>query len=273
MTTTTKRATTDASLPYCSQYVPPTGSCSLSSSPYEPTFFTNSTTTNFEYAITQSIVCESGKMALVCGSGYVIHVYSAYFGIQEQTQSLCAESVGEVPAKCYFPAVYSQIKNACEYQSACSLTATSASFSLSDPCPSYSKQLFIQYQCVDILTLDSTISQCSGNKTVPLICPALSGNSSTLEATACDTSYAPMNLTCPREKTIKITCAFYGLHPSIIAACSLPTNVPVCYFSSSFTLVNSTCSGQQSCSITFLNSFADPCSGIDKALYVQYTCI
>jgi hypothetical protein len=152
----------------------------------------------------------------------------------------------------------------------CSLTSTSNSFSMADPCPNYSKQLFIQYQCVD--SNDSYISQCNKNKTVPLICPKLSSESFIMEATACDTSFSPLNLTCPSGNKITIVCAFYGLHPAI-KGCALPNVCPVCYFASSFENVNATCSGKQSCSINFLNKFDDPCYGMDKALYVQYKCI
>ena len=209
--------------------------------------------------------------AIVCPTNYVIHIYSAYFGIQYLTPSLCDDSIVETPAKCYFPSVYTQINATCEAQNTCSLTSTSNSFSIADPCPNFAKQLFVQYQCVDYYTLNSSISQCNVNQTVPLICPALSIGSSIMEATACDTSYAPMNLTCQSGKKITILCAFYGLHPAI-KGCALPNVCPVCYFGSSFSIVNATCSGQQSCSINFLNRFDDPCSGMNKALYTQYKC-
>ena len=185
---------------------------------------------------------------------------------------MCYKSSNEMPEKCYFPSVFNQINSTCEYQNTCSLTSTSDAFSILDPCPNYAKQLFIQYQCVEIKTLNnSSMSKCNADSSVPLICPALSVGTSILEATACDSSNAPMILTCPNEKAITIVCAFYGLHPAL-TKCTLPSNVPVCYFKSSFTMVNTTCSGQQSCSITFLNTFTDPCHGMSKALYVQYSC-
>jgi hypothetical protein len=210
--------------------------------------------------------------AIICPSGYLIHVYAAYFGIQYSTSSMCYKSSNEMPEKCYFPSVFNQINSTCEYQNTCSLTSTSDAFSIIDPCPNYSKQLFIQYQCVEIKTLkNSSMSKCNADSSIPLICPALSVDTSILEATACDTDNSPMKLSCPSEKTITIICAYYGLHPAL-TKCTYSSNVPVCYFKSSFTMVNTTCSGQQSCSITFLNTFTDPCHGMNKALYVQYSC-
>ena len=119
--------------------------------------------------------------------------------------------------------------------------------------------------------LNNTINHCRKNKNVPLICPAVNNTQLVKEATACDIENSPLNISCKVGEKIEIVCAFYGLHPAI-KKCILPTNVPVCYFASSHSNVTSICAGQQSCSITFLNTFADPCSGMDKALYVQDKC-
>ncbi len=157
-------------------------------------------------------------------------------------------------------------------QNSCFLRARPSSFSVVEACPDpYAGQLFIQYQCVDYFGLNSTINKCNTNPDVPLICPATS-DSQVLDATACDTDNSPMTLNCSSGKNIQIVCAFYGLHPAL-TKCTLPSPVPICYFASSFTNVTSTCGGQQSCSITFLNTFNDPCNGMDKGLYVQYKCV
>ena len=172
---------------------------------------------------------------------------------------------------CYYPSVLNQINATCEYQNSCSIRGTSNTFSVADPCPTYSKQLFIQYQCVDYYALNSTINQCSKKAETPHICPPLNKTSNVKEITACDIENAPMSISCKVGEKIEIVCAYYGLHPSI-TKCILPTNVPVCYFASSFSNVTSMCTGQQTCSISFLNTFSDPCNGMDKALYVQYRC-
>ena len=176
-----------------------------------------------------------------------------------------------MPAKCYYPSVFNQINSTCEYQNTCSIRGTSNTFSVADPCPTFSKQLFIQYQCVDYYGLNSTINQCRKNKQVPPICPAINDTQLVRDATACDAENAPLTLSCKVGEKIEIVCAYYGLHPDI-KKCILPTNVPVCYFASSYNNVTSICTGQQSCSIQFLNTFADPCQGMDKALYVRWKC-
>ena len=213
----------------------------------------------------------------MCPTDLVIHIYSAYYGIQKDTLSLCNELTDELPKKCYYSSVFDQINSTCEYQNTCSIKASSNSFSIADPCPTYPKQLFIQYQCVDNYGLNSTINQCSVNKQIPLICPLLSSFSATnteinnlFENTTCDTDNSPMTINCNSGEKIEVLCAFYGLHPSI-KSCTLPSNPPVCYFASSFTNVNATCSGQQTCSISLTN-FSDPCFGMDKGLYVQWRC-
>ena len=197
--------------------------------------------------------------------------FKAYYGIQANTLRLCSNFTNELPAKCYYPSVFTSIQSMCENKSSCVLRATAATYSVTNLCSnSYPRQLFVQYQCVDSYGLSVTISKCNSNVSVPLICPA-TNLASVNQTTACDSSNAPMNLTCPNGNTITIVCAFYGLHPSI-TECTLSTNPPVCYFASSFTSVSTTCNGQQSCSIAFVNSFADPCGGLSKALVVQWKC-
>ena len=185
----------------------------------------------------------------------------------------CNDASGELPAYSYYPSIFATINSTCEYQSSCTLKATTNWFQVSEAWSNpYNEQLFVQYQCVDSFGLNSTINQCNRDVSVPPICPSLSTDVSLLDATACDTDNAPLNLSCPSGQLIDIVCAFYGLHPSI-TRCVLPTDVPVCYFASALNNVTATCTGQQACSITFLNVYADPCNSMDKTLYVQYKCI
>ena len=197
----------------------------------------------------------------------------AYYGIQANTMTSCNEVSGELPAANYYPSIFATVNLTCEYKNTCTIKATTNAFQVAEAWSNpYNEQLLVQYQCVDAYGLNSTIDQCNQKKNVPTICPSLSTDVSLLEATACDTDNAPLNLTCPSGQTINVECAYYGLHPSI-TGCVLPANdVPVCYFASSFNNVTSICQGQQACSITFLNTFADPCNDMDKALYVQYKC-
>lgn len=245
-------------------------------STYEPKFITTSALTYFGYPIYQQLVCQGSRLILVCPSDLVIHVLAGYYGIQSATRSsTCTSSNVEIPAKCYIPDAFEVINGTCEAKTTCQLKATSNALTNGeDFCPSYQKQLFIQYQCVNEQVLSTSIGKCSsGAKRVPGICKRPATND-TLEATWCDG--ATMSIVCPSSRTISIQCAFYGIHPSVDACNvqSLPSK-PVCYYASSLPILRSICDDQPSCS---LDSFSltfnrDPCSGHEKALYVQWRCI
>jgi hypothetical protein len=254
-------------------------------SPYEPEFLYNSTEVYFGYAIYQQIVCQASRLIILCPLDLVIHVFSAYYGIQSTTMSsTCAAttSSGEQPAKCYIPKALDSMRETCESKSSCQLRASANSLGGGDYCPSYSKQLFVQYQCIHPTVLNTTLSKCpSLDSTIPPICSASSTLSNTSigvgqvqSNTWCDGS--SMSIKCATGKSISILCAFYGIHPSI-DACNIQSlvNIPVCYFASSQTLVSNLCNGQSSCSIDTLSSFfaLDPCVGLDKALFVQWMCV
>ena len=87
ITTTTQSAPSSANS--CPQtYLNPSGSCVSSSfSPYVPSPLVNSTITYFGYPIYERTICQNGKLVLACSGNQVIHVYSAYFGIQSATTS------------------------------------------------------------------------------------------------------------------------------------------------------------------------------------------
>jgi hypothetical protein len=274
-TTATASTITTTSLPNCPNYVKPNGSCStIASSPYTPVFLT-ANQTSFNYPIMQKIVCSGSSINIICPVNTVIHVYSAYYGIQSGTLlSSCFLISGEKPELCYLTSSFAYINSTCEYQQTCLVTANTAT--LGDACSSYNeKQLLIQYQCVDIYALNSTINQCNQvNSTVPSICPTIVSNA-TNQQVWCQNS--TMNITCSANKTITIECAFYGLEPSLSTSCgisSLATNIPVCYLKSSFTSIETLCTNKTSC---FLNNFStyfnDPCSSqTSEALFVQWRC-
>jgi hypothetical protein len=278
-TTTSTRQSTTTTLPYCPNYVTPTGTCSsVSNSPYIPEYLT-ANQTSFNFPIMQQIVCSGSTINLICPTNTVIHIYSAYFGIQSGTSlAKCFLMSGEKPALCYYQSSFNYINSTCEYQQTCSIVASTSA--LGDACANYiEKQLFIQYQCVDTYALNSTINQCNTvnttKTTVPAICPATVSNAT--NQTWCQGS--TMNIVCinPIQK-ITILCAFYGLHPSLSSSScgisNLAPNIPVCYLQSSFTYVQSTCDNLNSCTINnFSNVFTDPCNGqTSEALYVQWKC-
>lgn len=279
-TTSTTTAATTTSLPYCANGLV-TGTCKDTSSfsPYVPKSLTNSTQLYFDYPIYQQTVCQNSRILIHCPSDLVIHIYAAYFGIQSYTTTTWCTPVNssyENPAMCYFQNAFDTINSTCEYQTSCYVYATVNAMSGGDICPDYTKQLTVQYQCVDSRVLSSYINACPVNTVAPSICSSTySGLSTTLnQQTWCDNENS-MSITCDTGKKITILCAFYGVHPAL-ESCNIEylTYKPVCYFSSSQTTVNSTCNGLNSCSLSnFTSTFKDPCIGIDKALFVQWTCV
>jgi hypothetical protein len=187
----------------------------------------------------------------------------------------------EAPAQCYSPLSYKQVVSFCEGQNTCLLTASSAGMYVVDMCPSFSlrQQLFVQYQCIDSSLFNYTVATCTANTAVPDICPVLASSSTTNQGTWCDNSLglgSIVNIQCPASQTITVSCAFYGLHPSISTCNTQLSTSPVCYFQSSLTRIQTACNGQNSCSInnfsTFFSLSLDPCNGLDKTLYIQWTC-
>lgn len=148
--------------------------CAPSSfSPYEPKFATKATQTYFHYPLQQQLVCQGSRLILVCPSPLVIHIHAAYYGIQSATRSsTCTTSSYEIPAKCYLPHTFDIINETCARKPSCQLRAASSTLADNiDYCPSYQKQLLIQYLCVhDNDYLARAIEQCPINWVVPPIC-------------------------------------------------------------------------------------------------------
>jgi hypothetical protein len=281
-TTTTTVKTTTSSIDYCASnnYIPvdtcPTESVLV------PSLLTDSKKSNFDYPIYQQIACYNSKLQILCQTGSIIHIYAAYYGIQSATSSDCVSRANiaaittEAPAQCYSPLTFDRIFYLCEYQNTCLLTSSSIGLYVVDICPDYKtrQQLFVQYQCIDSNLYNQTVGKCNINKSVPSICPSASANVN--EGTWCDNTLgngAIMNIQCSPGKSIIIICAFYGLHPSISTCNQQSSSSPVCYFSSSFTQLTALCNGKNSCTMNdFSSTFLDPCGGLDKTLYVQWSC-
>ena len=76
--TTTAPTTTIPSLPYCPET--PSGTCQTElGSPIEPEFLNNSTLTSYDYPIYEQVICNGAKMAILCPTDLVIHIYSGIF--------------------------------------------------------------------------------------------------------------------------------------------------------------------------------------------------
>lgn len=290
MTTTTSTTSLSnvVTLPFCQNLVTPAGACSsIATSPYVPSFLTPNQT-SFTYPIMQQIVCLGSEANLVCPLNTVIHIYSAYFGIQSATSVPgCFLGTLEKPAMCYYTKSSNYISTTCENKQTCAIVADTTI--LGDACPnSIEKQLLVQYQCVDSYALNSTISNCiTANATAPLICPSVNVTNTNVSSNLTITANSTMNqqvwcdgqrlnITCANSRNITILCAYYGLHPALSASCGISSmlpDVPVCYFKSSFTQLNALCSNKRTCTINSLSSyFSDPCDGQTKGLFVQWRC-
>lgn len=201
----------------------------------------------------------------------MIHIYAAYFGIQSATTTTtCTSNSSEVPAACYFANSFDIINATCEYQSKCYLRATTTQIGAGDLCPSYAKQLYVQYQCMSASFLESTVNQCPVSTVPTSVCgTAASGVN---QGIWCDRTTATISCS-DSTKKIQVTCAFYGIDSSI-TKCNAATlqSKPTCYFASSKTTVQNKCNGLNSCTISDFSIFSDPCNGLDKALLVQWTC-
>lgn len=262
--------------------------CAASSAAYEPQPLINSTQTYFGYPISQQIVCQGSRLILLCPLELVIRIYSAYYGVQSATMSAtCIASLApdaELPAKCYIPNALASIRATCDNENSCQLRASANTLGGGDYCPSYPKQLLVQYQCVHPSVLNSTMAKCQQEQqqqseptaslvVVPSVCNAT--NSSQVQSKSwCDGS--SVSISCASGRTIRIVCAFYGVHPNI-GACNMGAlaNPPVCYFASSASVLSAACNGRASCSIDQLATkfTPDPCSGLDKALFAQWRCV
>jgi len=275
-TTQSNIPTTISSLPECDSYEAPDGECPTHF-PRMPSFLQNSSESSFGYPIYQQINCNSVRTVLVCPDYTVIHIYSAYFGIQSSTKGPClSSSTSELPEMCFDPIAFEAINALCEYQQSCVVRPAASSLGIStNPCSAYPFQLFIQYQCVDQKVLNRTINQCDLKQNVNSICPSVDSSVELKDQIWCKND--TMNIQCSVNEVIEITCAYYGLEPSLPSStCShtnIPSRKPMCYFKSSSNYVNSTCSNNNSCTISnFSQEFTDPCSGFDEVLYVQWKC-
>lgn len=157
-------------LPTCEVNFEPEGSCMANSifSPYTPIFLEKNSE-YFGYPIYQQTVCSGSQsikvlavlfirkinsikffsVNIMCPLPLVVHIYAAYYGIQKST-SMCKLSNSIEPTMCYDKRSFHFITNTCEYKNECQLKADSSHFT-NDPCPSFPKQLLVQYQCLEMV--------------------------------------------------------------------------------------------------------------------------
>ena len=81
---------------------------------YSPKFITLTESYNFDYPINQVIVCLESKLVLKCPQTQVLHIYSAYYGIQADTNTLSCDKKSSFHEICYFDLTYSNLTTSCE---------------------------------------------------------------------------------------------------------------------------------------------------------------
>ena len=213
MSTTTSTTTTTSQ--WCQTTTTPAQSQIISSSytcpyntPYVAQFLSLANWYSYGYLINQQIACSNSIINLVCPTNQFIHIYAAYFGIQAKTLSNCVTLSATSPTNCFNKAVFTTINSTCEYQNNCTIIATVSR--LGDPCFGNSKQLLIQYQCIDVNTIN-ILNQCPINTNTSSACPYLN-DSSIQEVQLCEPSI--MTIQCTAPSLIQIVCAYYGIDSS-----------------------------------------------------------
>ena len=275
-------------IPYCntnSQMVTKTSTTSTTykCSPYSainPSFISSYDSNFNNFLINENIVCYGSKLNIYCKSNTLIHIYSAYFGIQSLTNSLCVTNNRlidfEEPTQCFIPYSYDRIVQKCEYKNNCIIESTEIGLNISDPCPDFQsqEQLFVQYQCIESSLFNITLDQCDINTEIPFPCALNEMNIN--EGIWCDNGLGNgsiLNILCPDDKLITILCSFYGLHSRMTTCNEQLNTLPICFYNNTITTLEILCNGKNSCILNDFNlTFMDACSGLSKTLYLKWIC-
>ena len=117
------------------------------------------------------------------------------------------------PKECFRQETAEQIIGHCEKNNSCTILVTANNYG--DPCiGSPSKQMMIQFQCLDTLAYNK-VGKCSKNRSLKSICPILVNSFSKkyFERKSCEP--ASMSISCSPGKVISILCSFYGIDPNL----------------------------------------------------------
>lgn len=123
--------------------ISPSGAKSLSESSYSceksapiiatmPQFLTIDRSVAFGYPISQIIICNNAIALLTCPPGQLIHIYSAYYGVQSDTATPCVVVTSSTPALCFSNYTLNRLNAMCEAKQSCSILVTSSNFG--EPC-------------------------------------------------------------------------------------------------------------------------------------------
>lgn len=209
-------------------------------------------------------------------------MHGAYYGIQwPTTENSCIQTRRdiELPAMCFFPSTFDKLMSRCESNSTCVIEINRVAFG--DPCPGYTKQFFVQYQCIERTELTRIQSTCAPQQNMSIYGMNYVCSNQNLSAgdhqekTWCAHDHG-MNIKCTEGRNIQIMCAFYGINHQVLSTCTIPNahNAPVCYFNSSLEVVKAACNNKTECHLNnFKHTFTDPCRGFEKALFVRWKCV
>ena len=239
---------------------------------YFPSFITINTSFSFGYPIYEHVYFSDSSVSISCPSKLVIHIHSLYYGIQSNTSTFFTQQQTIVPSNCFFNNTFYEITQICEGKNFCFLKLWPEFFG--DPCgPSYSKQLFIQYQCVDTQTL-SIIQKCPLNTKVSSMCPSFKNSTLKFQLAICEPT--SVLIQCPSPYVIQILCGFFGIDPFYRCSIGNYENAAFyCYFQGFFAKISSKCNNNPKCNLNRndMDYYGDPCNGKSKMLVLQWQCI
>lgn len=84
------------------------------------------------YPISQAVICNNAITILNCPVGQLIHVYSAYYGVQSDTATACVTVSPSAPSLCFSNYTLNRLNSMCEAKQSCSILVTSSN--LGEPC-------------------------------------------------------------------------------------------------------------------------------------------
>jgi hypothetical protein len=166
-----------------------------------------------------------------------------------------------------------KLNNICYNSNSCTVNVSNSNFG--DVCPGTYKYLQVEYCCIDFFTTSTT-----SNTTTSTITSSTTTKSTSISTT---TSTRPaffitcegssLNLSCPSNRTVQITNAFFGRNDNS-TCCPEATKCANINCFQNVTETVSTFCNSTSCSIPAnTKTYTDPCKGTYKYLKVDFNCV
>ncbi|KAI5617052.1 protein eva-1-like C-like isoform X1, partial [Silurus asotus] len=201
-------------------------------------------------------VCDGDLLTVRCPPRTTITVQSAFYGRRSSAHSLLCpmpysmtgpRPLSGVPA-CHVSTALQKMTDECEDRRSCELLVNSRLFG-TDPCPSISKSLNLQYKCQPNEFKSKVV--CEGEK---------------------------LRVTCKTGMQIAVFSAMFGRTQEGALECPPhPRRMPSvdCRAEGALQVMTSRCQGKRMCMVQVsVQEFGDPCyTGTRKYLSVIYTCV